>query len=144
VSLNQRPSASRSSGLILFGEDDIDDEEFLKEVFLLLENSYDLRFVNKGHHLITLLEDTPDNELPCLLVLDYNMPGLNGAEILSELKLSPRYVDIPKIIWSTSGSDVYKNNCLQLGANDYLIKPSSVNGLLEVVRYMVSYCRTKK
>ena len=126
--------------LILFGEDDIDDEELLKEIFLSHDDSFTLQFVNKGQQLLLLMESMPDDRLPCLLVLDYNMPGLNGAEILQELNKNPRYARVPKLIWSTSGSEVYKKNCLELGANDYLIKPSSVNGLLEIIKYMVASC----
>ncbi len=131
----------KAGKLILFGEDDIDDEDLLREIFLDFNDAYTLLFANKGQQLLALLQQMPADQLPCLLVLDYNMPGLNGAEILHELKLDPRYATIPKIIWSTSGSDVYKKNCLELGANDYLIKPSSVKGLVEIIRHMVSYCR---
>ena len=82
----------------------------------------------------------PDDRLPCLLVLDYNMPELNGAEILLELKKDRRYDSIPKVIWSTSGSDTYKSICLALGAKDYIMKPSNVKDFEDTVRHIVSYC----
>jgi len=68
------------------------------------------------------------------------MPGSNGAEILKELRADSRYDAIPKIIWSTSRSDIYKDSCLELGANDYLVKPSNVNDLVDMCRYMLSVC----
>lgn len=130
-----------SSGkFILLGEDDVDDEELLLEVFSTIDTSYSLTFVNNGRKLAATIRAMPDNHLPCLIVLDYNMPELNGADILRELQNDRRYDSIPKIIWSTSGSDTYKNLCLTLGASDYIIKPSSVKGLTEAARYMLSFC----
>lgn len=130
-----------SSIFILFGEDDIDDEELLKEIFLTIDPLLSPMFVNNGRKILALLGEMDEAALPCLIVLDYNMPELNGAEILAELKKNPRYQSIPKIIWSTSGSEKYKNHCLSLGARDYLIKPSSVRELTEAARYMLSFCR---
>ena len=125
---------------ILLGEDDADDEELLKEVFTTLDNSFSMRFANNGRRLVSHLEQLPDNDLPCLIILDYNMPELNGADILKSLKAQARYDSIPKIIWSTSGSETYKRLCLELGACEYIIKPSSFKELTDVARYMLSFC----
>jgi CheY-like chemotaxis protein len=125
---------------ILCGEDDKDDEELLNEIFSSVDESFSLFFVNNGRKLVSTLHQLPDSGLPCLLVLDYNMPELNGAEILKELKQNDRYNSIPKLIWSTSGAEMYKQLCLNLGAADYVIKPSNVNDLQKIVAYMMSYC----
>jgi CheY-like chemotaxis protein len=128
------------SKFIVCGEDDKDDEDLLKEIFSGIDESFSLFFFNNGRRLVTALDQLPDDKLPCLLVLDYNMPELNGAEILNELKKTSRYNSIPKIIWSTSGAEMYKQLCLNLGAADYVIKPSNVNDLQQIVKYMISYC----
>ncbi|HEX2847898.1 MAG TPA: response regulator [Chitinophagaceae bacterium] len=135
------PINQANNRTIIFGEDDIDDIDFLKETFSVLDNSFNLLFIDKGRKLLAKLETLTGDELPCLLVLDYNMPELNGAEILAQLKQDNRYNSIPKIIWSTSGSDTYKNKCLELGAVDYVIKPDNVKDYLETVRYMLTFCR---
>lgn len=128
------------SKFIVCGEDDKDDEELLKEIFTTVDDTFELFFVNNGRKLLETLDQLPEHKLPCLLVLDYNMPELNGAEILRELKTKDRYNSIPKIIWSTSGAEMYKQVCLNLGAADYVIKPSNVNDLQQIVKYMISYC----
>jgi DNA-binding response OmpR family regulator len=125
---------------ILIGEDDIDDEELLKELFSAVDDSFSLHFIENGRQVVEQLNTLPDNHLPCLIILDYNMPELNGANILKELKNHQRYNEIPKIIWSTSKTETYKKKCLELGADDYVIKPSSVNELLDTIRYMISFC----
>lgn len=129
-----------SSKYILLGEDDIDDEELLKEVFTRIDPSYSLEFVNNGRNVINRLQEMEKYGMPSLIVLDYNMPTLNGAEILQELKRLRRFDEVPKIIWSTSDSNTYRTICLELGARDYVIKPSNMQGLAEVARYMLSFC----
>ncbi len=134
---DQNPDGTRN---ILFGEDDLDEVEFLKDIFTTIEPGYNLQFINNGKKLIATLEQLPDNLLPCLIVLDYNMPELTGAEILKVLQQSPRYEAIPKIIWSTSGSEHYKKLCFESGANDYFIKPSNIADLEAIARHLLSYC----
>ena len=128
---------------ILLGEDDVDDQELLKEIFTSVDPSFRLLFVDSGKQVVNLLEKLHDDQLPCLIVLDYNMPGLNGADILKELSVNNRYATIPRIIWSTSGSETFRNKCLELGAADYVIKPSNVKGLVETAQYMLSLCQVK-
>ncbi len=129
-----------NSKFILLGEDDIDDEELLKELFSSVDDSFFLMFMNNGKQVIDHLHSLADNQLPCLILLDYNMPGLNGADILKELKNQSRYDDIPKIIWSTSQTETFRRRCFESGADDYIIKPSKVNELVETIRYMISFC----
>jgi CheY-like chemotaxis protein len=128
------------SKFILLGEDDADDQEMLKEVFASIDQSFILFFVNNGGEVFSALEKFRDAQLPCLIVLDYNMPGPSGADILRELGAKERYKNIPKIIWSTSGSEKFRNICLELGAVDYIIKPTSIDDLEKAARYMLSIC----
>ena len=128
------------SKFILLGEDDADDQEMLKEVFASIDTSFILFFVNNGSEVLSALEKLRDDQMPCLIVLDYNMPGLNGADILRELGTNERYKDIPRVVWSTSVSEKFKKICLELGAVDYVIKPNNVNDLEKIARYMLSIC----
>ena len=134
------PTPQFASKFILLGEDDIDDQELLKEIFASVDGSFRLLFANTGEQVLSALSKLNDEQLPCLIVLDYNMPVLNGADILKVLNNESRYAGIPRIIWSTSGSEIFKNTCLELGANDYLIKPSNLKEMADIVRYMLSVC----
>lgn len=135
----QPPNPNNSSRSILLGEDDIDDQEILEEIFNTIDTSFNLQFFNNGKKVISHLENA-EKDLPCLIVLDFNMPEMNGAEILKILAKDGRLKDIPKIIWSTSDAPVFKAMCLELGACDYLVKPSSISGLENIVKHMLSYC----
>jgi DNA-binding response OmpR family regulator len=127
------------SKVILLGEDDIDDQEFLQDVFSTINTSYKLKAIGNGKNIITFLEGLSDDSLPSLIILDYNLPELNGAEILKLLKANKRYDNVPKLIWSTSGSAVFKSMCMELGASDYIVKPSTVTAFTKVAEYMLSF-----
>jgi len=133
---NNKPA----NNFILIGEDDIDDKEILEEIFASIDPTIQLRFVNTGGKLLNYLQVAEQEEFPCLIILDYNMPDLNGAEILAGLQENERLEDIPKMIWSTSDAPAYKNRCLELGASDYLVKPSTIQELEQMLRHMLSYC----
>jgi CheY-like chemotaxis protein len=131
-----------SNKFIVIGEDDKDDQELLQEVFTSVDDSFRLVFVDNGKQAISLLEKLHVDQIPCLIVLDYNMPEMSGADILKAISSLTGYESIPKIIWSTSGSEKYKNKCLELGATDYVTKPDSFAALEDVVRYLISICNT--
>ncbi len=139
-SIQKTNIAELPSKLIMFGEDDLDEEDFLNEIFSSLDPDMALLFISNGRKLLADLEQMTENELPCLIVLDYNMPELNGAEILNVLKQNSRYDFIPKIVWSTSGSEIYKIKCLESGALDYLIKPSKIKDLEDIARKLLTFC----
>ena len=69
---------------ILLGEDDADDEELLKEVFSSLDSSFSMMFANNGRKLVAHIEELPDTDLPCLIILDYNMPELKASGLTRE------------------------------------------------------------
>ena len=135
-----REKFSPSQKFILLGEDDIDDQEILEEVFSRIDPSLRLQFINNGKKLVSHLEEVKDEQLPCLIILDYNMPELNGAEILRNLNNNKRVKHVPKIIWSTSNAPAYRDICMELGARDYLVKPSKINALVDMAKRMLSYC----
>jgi len=138
-STSPRPISESKPRFILIGEDDKDDEDLLKEIFNSVNDSFSIVFISNGQQVLTYLQNLREH-LPCLILLDYNMPVLNGADILEALKKDPRYNHVPKVIWSTSTSETFRKICLQAGANEYIIKPSNMTELTEMVRHMISFC----
>jgi CheY-like chemotaxis protein len=120
-------------------EDDIDDQEFLEEAILSQAPGIQFKSFTNSLKFIKELEHTPDHLLPGLVVLDYNIPEINGAEILKHLNQHERYSSISKIIWSTSNSEEFRKNCLELGAKAYLVKPSSFSGINDIAREILSF-----
>lgn len=128
------------SRTIFLAEDDIDDQEFLKEALHAIDASVQLVSFSTGIKFMNGLSETSDEKLPDLIVLDYNIPELNGAEILEQLAKQERYAAIPKLVWSTSDSELYRQNCLAFGAKAYLVKPSSISGISAIAKEMLTYC----
>ncbi len=130
-------TGKKNEKLILIGEDDMDDKEIIEEAFAEIDPSVKIHFVNNGKKLLSFVEEASADALPSLIVIDYNMPGLNGAEILQSLDGKTKVKNIPKVIWSTSGAIQYKSACLALGAYDYLVKPSGIDELEDLVKYLL-------
>ena len=77
-----------------------------------------------------------------LVVLDINMPNINGLELISFMRGSERHGDTPLLIISTESSTQDRQRALDLGANTYLGKPFSAEELVEAVNGITSADRT--
>ena len=125
---------------ILMADDDYEDLEMIEEAITSIKPDASLHKVVNGKAAIEFLSSQPDNKLPCLIVLDYNMPELTGLEVLSVIRKNKRYEKIPKVILSTSNTPAAIRECLNKGATEYLVKPSNMTALLNVAEKMLKYC----
>jgi CheY-like chemotaxis protein len=130
----------RDSYTILLADDDPDDQELIVHAFSEVSRTFNLHIVNDGKEVIDFLSTTSDSKLPCLIVLDYNMPELNGAQVLQKLTDNKRYENIPKIILSTSSNPKYIQDCLHKGANAYRVKPDNFTQLVVLAKEMLEFC----
>jgi len=133
--------SGHSKRLILLAEDDIDDQELLENAFSEIDPTWQLVCIPNGRKFVKYLESIEDRELPALMILDYNIPELTGVEIVEELNDQSRYFGIPKIIWSTSSSPVFKARSIELGVVDYITKPSDLASFLTIAKYMLSFVK---
>jgi|SRR5215207_7949709 len=124
---------------ILLAEDDIDDQELLAEAFSEIDPTIKLDSFSTGKKFLNHLDDLPDSEIPDMIILDYNIPEINGAEILKWLDENKRYQEVVKLVWSTSNSSLYEDSCLSLGAKAYLVKPSNITALMDLAKKMLAY-----
>ena len=131
----------KCSRIILIAEDDPDDQELIALAFAQVDPTLDLRLVNDGREALDYLQETADSGLPCVILLDYNMPELTGAQVIQQLSPDRRFATIPKVILSTSGNPRYIKDCLQKGAHQYLVKPDDFGSLLGIAREMAALCR---
>lgn len=125
---------------ILLADDDREDVELLEEAITGLEPDTKVHAVTTGKMVLDYLENKVNGELPGLIVLDYNMPEMNGAEVLDQICSEVRYEKIPKAIWSTSGTSEYIKECMEKGANAYFIKPSNNKQLQQLAQDILDMC----
>lgn len=126
---------------ILAADDDLEDLELMEDAIHSLEPATEIHIVTNGNGVIDFLNNQEDDQLPHLIVLDYNMPELNGAEVLSLICKENRFKDIPKIILSTSGAPLHINECMNSGATEYFVKPNNLADLEKLARKMLEYCK---
>jgi CheY-like chemotaxis protein len=128
------------NSVIFVVDDDREDRQILHEYFEDSEIGNRVRYFENGEQAITHLERLEDmSGLPSLIVLDLNMPIMNGTQALRILKRDSRFKQIPVIILSTSENDDEKRKCLSYGAVDYLVKPMTFDEGREIVERFASY-----
>jgi CheY-like chemotaxis protein len=91
-----------ASHRILLVEDDADDRYMMHLAFTELAYTEQVKVFNTGEDLLKYLHNLPNPDLyPSLLVIDFNMPGMNGGELLMRLKMDDALRDIPVAMYST-------------------------------------------
>lgn len=130
------------NSIILIAEDDLDDQELLAYAFAQVDPSLKLDFVNDGKEALDYLRSASESGLPCVIMLDYNMPEYNGAQVIRHLHPNKRYQSIPKVILSTSSNPLFMRECMDHGAHDYKVKPDDFQQLLGIAREMAALCKS--
>lgn len=113
-------------------DDDQDDRESIRDAFLHNKHEQNYLFMRNGDQLITYL-NTAGNKLDSpIILLDLNMPGKDGKEVLKEIKKNAQLQPIPVIILTTSSSEKDKEVSYELGANCFVTKPDSYKELVTI------------
>jgi CheY-like chemotaxis protein len=133
-----------TGNFILLADDDIDDQELLVEALSKVQPGIHIHSVTNGYKAISFLNNLPADVSPCLIVLDYNLPEINGSEVLCAIKQIKKFDGVTKVIWSTSNSPVFRKECMDLGAKAYLVKPSDINGIYDIAHFLLNLCGIKK
>jgi CheY-like chemotaxis protein len=131
---------------ILLVDDDIDDRLIFAEMLREIDENTLLVSAENGLEMVALLEKTEDEDLPGMIILDQNMPKMSGKECLVFLKDSPRYRQIPTIIYSTFQVTDFSRECLELGAEDVLAKPDTMQAYRQMIEqfYSTPFTRIRK
>ena len=135
-------SQARAALSILMAEDDADDRVLMRDAFRDSGVEVELEFVPDGVELMARLNaliDAPDGELPDLLLLDLNMPRMDGREALHAIREHDGLKHLPVIILTTSTAELDIRVSYQLGANSYVTKPRRFDELIAVLRSLERY-----
>lgn len=130
---------------ILCAEDDMDDRLLLQDALAASDSGIKIRFVDDGLELLDYLRrrgdwiDPTDSPTPSLVLLDLNMPRMDGRQALVALKADPILRRIPVVVLTTSGADSDVARSYDDGANSYLVKPVTFRSLVEVMRELSRY-----
>jgi len=113
-------------------DDDEDDRESIRDAFLANKHHYDYVFMKNGDQLMEHLITNPVPYQDALILLDLNMPGKDGRDILKEIKGTETLKPIPVIVLTTSSSEKDKIASYELGANCFVTKPDTYSDLVHI------------
>lgn len=133
---------------ILLVEDNPDDVELTRIAFAEAGASYRLIVVSDGAEAVDYLlargahAARDPNELPGLVLLDLNLPKLDGREVLQLIRNHPATKTLPVVVLTTSAEPFDVEQAYALGANSYIQKPVGFDRFVEVVRQVGRYWLT--
>jgi CheY-like chemotaxis protein len=116
---------------ILIAEDDPDDRRLLADAFQQSGLACSIEFAGDGEELLRRLDDATD--LPQLVLLDLNMPRMDGREALQRLRGDVRYAALPVVVMSTSAAEDDESRSRRAGCSAYFVKPVEFSALLDLV-----------
>lgn len=126
-------------------DDDHEDREFAREAFEESRLANDFRTVGDGVELLQYLRregayaEAGSAPRPGLILLDLQMPRLDGFQTLEQIRSDPSFARIPVVVMTTSGADEDIARSYDAGANSYVRKPVTFEGLVDAVRAMGRY-----
>lgn len=131
-------------GKVLLVDDDDEDKFIINDAMTSLEAGDNIWYASNGEHALEVLRSKfLENVKPCLIVLDLNMPKMNGTETLIRLKEDERFKEIPVVIYSTSINRLEKEKCMNLGAHSYITKPISFSESMDTAQFFLDFCQAK-
>lgn len=127
---------------ILMADDDEDDRMLAQDALSESGTHATLTFVSDGVELLAYLQNavrSNSNRIPDLLLLDLNMPRLDGRTALLEIKRDPALCKLPVVVLTTSNATSDIDACYAGGANSYITKAVTFQGLVDTMRNLGSY-----
>ncbi|WP_134355332.1 response regulator [Flavobacterium psychrophilum] len=122
---------------ILLIEDDTSEIMKFNRVLKTIESNHKIIEANNGEEALEILkekENTPD-----IIILDLNMPRINGIEFLGILKQDPVLKYIPAIILTTSNNHTDILECYKIGIAGYVLKPLKYDDYVDRIKKMLDY-----
>ncbi len=131
----------KSQVSILVADDDQDDCQIIKEALQESRLINQLHFVHNGEELLAYLKHKSEkgHPLPGLILLDLNMPKMDGREALKELKGNPKLRQIPVVVLTTSKAEEDIFRTYDLGVNSFITKPIAFDSLVTIMRELGRY-----
>jgi CheY-like chemotaxis protein len=126
---------------ILCVDDDADDRFFLSRAFDDINSEVVVVEAQNGLEALDYLNDVKNSgkPLPCLIVLDINMPYLDGKQTFQRLRADSFFSKIPVVVFTNGGNPNDKNHFKTYGV-DLVVKPDNISYMNEIANNLLSYC----
>ena len=123
---------------ILLVEDDQIDVMMVQRALRELHVTNQLDIVQNGEEALEFLTDK-GNRVPCIILLDLNMPKMNGIEFMKAARREELLSKIPVIVLTTSKEEQDKTESFKLGVSGYMLKPVDYQQFVEVIKAINLY-----
>ena len=124
--------------IIFIVDDDPDDRQIILDAFIENDFNIDYVFIENGDQLIDTLKGASQDQFPSLILLDLNMPGMMGLQVLRELKANKIWKPIPVIVLTTSTLEKDREASYEMGASCFLRKPVAFEELTTMTSSIVN------
>jgi CheY-like chemotaxis protein len=127
---------------LLVIEDSNEDFKMLQRLMRRMEVQNPIYRCTSGDDALEFLsgvQNSGDAPRPSVILLDLNLPGMDGRSVLEQLKQDQNLKEIPIVIFTTSSNPQDITFCYRQGANGYLIKPMNVSELQKMVQAFVEF-----
>ena len=137
-----------ASRTILMVEDSPEDYEATRRAFSKAKLANPIKRCKDGDEALAYLESMAENggdreessdKLPGLILLDLNLPGTDGREVLAKIKAHHRLKKIPVVVLTTSSDERDIEKCYDWGANSYVLKPVDIDGFMTAIQRIKDY-----
>jgi CheY-like chemotaxis protein len=135
--------------VILYAEDEETDAFFVQRAFQQAGITQRLVIVRSGREAIDYLAGKGDyadrtrHPFPSLVLLDLNMPGVSGLEVLKWIRATPALCTLVTLVLTSSNQNIDVRRAYQQGANGYLVKPGDIDSILIMARAIKDYWLTQ-
>ena len=125
--------------IVLCVDDDPDDRELIRNAIFRVDPSYTVAHATNGKEALQFLHRATETDLPCLVILDINMPVMDGKQTLAEIKRHDKWNEVPVVMFSTSAhpSDLFF--CQQFGV-ELVTKPANFNQITMEAERLLQHC----
>lgn len=126
--------------IIFYADDDTDDLELVQDAFARFTNNVEVVTAKDGVQALSYLQSLNiQTPTPCLIILDINMPILNGRDVLKKIKELPHLLTVPVVLFSTSSSTLDQEFAKKYNAG-FVTKPLDVSQMEMITELFIDHC----
>jgi len=126
--------------IVFYADDDTDDLELVQEAFGRYTNNVEVVTAKDGVQALSYLQSVDEYaSAPCLIILDINMPLLNGKDVLRKIKDIPPLASVPVVLFTTSSSPLDKEFAKKYNAG-FITKPLDVSQMQIITELFIDHC----
>ena len=126
--------------IVLYADDDSDDLELVQDSFSLYSKNVEVVTMRDGSQALSYLNRLSDDDpLPCLIILDINMPVINGKEVLKNLRDLPRFETVPVVLFTTSSLPQDEKFAKKYNAG-FVTKPLDFSQMEVITELFIDHC----